>query len=130
MKPPASIVFDCFCGHEFIKVREPNSISIVTYAVNSCIMCFRKHQINIGSTSLKYGLRCMTHDLQKGWIPSKEYSKSEIVRRVATAHYYNLKVLGNTLANKMLERAVGDYWNEVKGYWKSGSQPEWFSQQQ
>ena len=71
----------------------------------------------------------MTNDFNKGWIPSKSYSKSDIIRRVATAHYYNVKVLGNTLANKMLEKAVGDYWNEVKGYWKSGSRPEWFSQQ-
>jgi len=127
---PASVVFDCFCGHEWIKIKQVSGTGMIEYLINPCIMCSRKHQINIGSTTLKYALRCMTHDLQKGWIPSKEYSKSDIVRRVATAHYFNVKALGNTLANKMLEKAVGDYWNEVKGYWKSGSQPEWFSQQQ
>ncbi len=129
MKHPASIVFDCFCGHEWVKVKEPNNISLLTYAIHPCIMCFRRHQIKIGSTTLKYALRCMINDFKEGWVPSKSYSKSDIIRRVATAHYYNVKVLGNTLANKMLEKAVGDYWNEVKGYWKSGSRPEWFSQQ-
>ena len=125
-----NIVFECFCGHEWVKIRRKSRIGMIEHIINQCPMCFRGNQIRHGSASLKYGLRCMTHDLKKGWIPSKEYSIPDIVRRVATTHYFNVKLLGNTLANKMLEKAVGDYWNEVKGYWKSGSQPEWFSKQQ
>ena len=122
-------VFDCFCGHEWFYTRRTNLVGYDELLINQCPMCFRKNQIRIGSETLRAALRCLTNDLEKGWIPSKEYSKKDIVRRVATAHYFNLQVLGNTLANKMLEKAVGDYWNEVKGYWKSGSRPEWFSQQ-
>jgi len=125
---PKTIVFDCFCGHEWIKIRQTHSPAGVQYLVNPCIMCSRKHQINIGAETLKVALRCLIRDSENGWVPEKTYSKSRIIDRVARAHYFNLKVLGNTLANKMLEKAVGDYWNEVKGHWKSGSRPEWFLQ--
>mgnify|MGYP003388906583 FL=1 len=127
-KHPASEVFDCFCGHEWVRVRQKNKLSLLEYAVYQCPMCFRRHQIRIGSSGLRYGLRCMTNTWSDGWVPSKEYNMDDIIRRVATTHYFNVKVLGNALANKMLEKAVGDYWNEVKGHWKSGSRPEWFSQ--
>lgn len=127
---PKNKVFDCFCGHEWYSTRQDDyGVGYVSYLIEQCPMCYRRHQIKIGSSALKHGLRCETYDSKEGWVPG-DYSRENIIRRVATAHYYNVKVLGNTLANKMLEKAVGDYWNEVKGYWKFGSRPEWFCPQQ
>lgn len=126
---PKNVVFDCFCGHEWYKYRNAKQTGgYISYTIPPCPMCYRLHQIRVGSKQLSTGLRCLKYDSKKGWVPGN-YSKGEVIRRVATAHYYNVKVLGNVLANKMLEKAVGDYWNEVKGYWKFGSRPEWFSLQ-
>ena len=127
---PKNKVFDCYCGHEWYSTREDNEgIGYVSYRIDQCPICYRLHQIRIGSSALKHGLRCETYDMEKGWVPG-DYSRANIIERVATAHYFNVKVLGSTLANMMLEKAVGDYWNEVKGYWKFGSRPEWFCPQQ
>jgi len=123
---PYQIVFECFCGYEHVKKREKSVASSRHYRIDQCEMCFRRHQINIGSKALYSGLRMMYYPEGKRVFTGKEYDVDEVVRRVATAHYYNVKVLGNALANRMLEKAIGDYWNEVKGHWKFGSRPEWF----
>lgn len=123
---PLNVVFDCYCGHEWVKVRKYDTIGLNEYWIKQCPMCFRRHQIKIGSRTLKKAIRNLVYDSKKRqWVPAKEYCVNKITDRIARAHYFNVKVLGTTLSNMMLHKAMGDYWNEVKGHWKYGSRPEW-----
>lgn len=125
-----TIVFDCFCGHEHVRhFKRGRGNSPDTWVIHPCEVCARLHQIRVGSSQLYKDLRLLTRP-DKEWVPSKNYDVQAVKIRVAKTHYYNVIALGNYLANKMLHKALSDYWNEVKGHWKFGSQPGWFSQQQ
>lgn len=124
MSKPREQVIVCLCGVENVAKRRDKSVTY--FELPPCESCYRLHQIRFGSKQLRVDLRNLKVEGGK-WVPSKKYDVDEIKMRVARTHYYNVVTLGNTLANKMLEKAIGDYWNEVKGHWKFGSRPEWFS---
>ena len=123
MSPKEKVVV-CLCGSENIARRRDATVTY--YELPSCQSCYRMHQIRTGSDQLRLDLRNLK-SVNNQWVPSEKYDVHDIKMRVARTHYFNVITLGNTLANKMLEKAIGDYWNEVKGHWKFGSRPEWFS---
>lgn len=96
------------------------------WETNACEICVKHWAIRRFTNQFYLDLRNLVR--KKGdpwsWVTEDDSDIDRIEDRVVSTLYWACRELGSETATLILNKAIKDYWNEVKGHWVYSSRSE------
>lgn len=118
MKPKNNFqrVEGCRCGNEYLLTYKTFGTCWETYG---CPICIKHWAIERFGRQFYLDLRNLVRKsgMNAGWEVEDAGNLNRINKRVRRTMWFACNNLGTELASIILNKAIKDYWNEVKGHW-------------
>jgi len=114
-------ITECWsCGNEYVSTYKTFGNC---WETSSCEICYKHWAIERYTRQFYLDLRNLVRAPypDNGWVTKDDSDIEQINKRIRRTMWFACRELGTELASLILNKAIKEYWNEVKGHWVHSS---------